>query len=150
MTLVDSNTIADISKEYEAILQNLVEYDTIKEELKKTTRAAIEDLNKTQSSYDTTIAMIEVSNNDLNIKLSLSKKTLDSTATCTDNLMKTFKTAQKSVENLEIKKDNISTLIHSATIDATTTYLISHKDRLLQKMENVFAENLQVIEEVKD
>ena len=132
VTLAKTNAIADINKEYEAILKDLVEYDTTKEDLEKTTRAAIEDLNKAQTSCNTTIKEIAASNSELNDKLALSKTTLDTTTVHTDELIKTIDTARTSVENMETNTNDILKSIKNATtartekiIGDSTSYLTS-------------------------
>jgi len=149
--------VDDLNTEYNAILADLVKYDTTKDELERTTKAAIDELKLSQSSCDKTREAIEASNLKVKEDLAVTRQSMENTTIMNDNLTAAIAAATYEVSNLQITSDDVIRNIKTAAtkerervIGNTTSYLNSYNDKLLDKMETVFSENLQLMEEVKD
>ena len=107
ITTAKQKAVNDLNSEYNAILEDLVKYDTTKEEHERTTTAAIATLQDSQSSCNKTIEVIEASNRNVKEDLADTRQSMENTTIMNDNLTSAIGAATYKVSHLQINADDV-------------------------------------------
>ena len=155
-----STVLIDINNEYDSILKDLAKYDTTKEDLEKETTMAIEAMHTAKlQGVQIQASMTSVREQHAKIEqdILISRASITQTHDRKTELNELITATTTHVINLKKDTDSLATAITAATItakdkaiDEATSYLSIHNDILLNKMERVFACNMQLMEDEKE
>ena len=155
-----SIAIQDINAEYDAIVADLKKFDTTKDELEIETNIAIQSMqdakltgNEIQDKMNSVIAGHKKVEQDIVIsRASITqaherKRELDTLIAATTTKVANL---EKDTKSYEVAIATATATAKDKAIGDATTYLSSHNDTLLDKMEKVFSCNMQLMEDEKD
>ena len=158
VAIAKATAIRDLNAEYEAIVKELSFYDSKKAELDKNINNAIKKFEiamvsclATRQDIENVTSLIVI----LKDELKISHEEIDNAYCRKEEFGTLIESATEQMTNLKNATNAIVTSIKTATTSCTetiigdaTSYITSHNDNLLHKMETVFAENIQLVEDV--
>ena len=155
-----SAALKDINDKYNALLKNLTKYNTTKEDLENETKIAVDAMNTaklTGVEIQKTMTSVIEQHKQVAQDIIISRASITQAHQRKVELDQLITTTTNDVLNLANDITSFKNIIKTVTATSkdkafgdATTYCLSHNNVLLHQMEQVFACNMQLMEDEKD